>query len=155
MLRAEQAQGLVRRPGLADQRFQLRGGGFHGELAVVLPIWGNPRKPGPFADLLADLAGLGHLSQGVGEDKTDSYDDNEPNDNAFKATQLNLSSTEPYSASTSASLNVVNDQDWYVISIRWKGPYEIKVGNYSVNISFRQSSHKKDASCSASSFLSL
>ena len=74
------------------------------------------------------------ISQGVGEDKTDSYDDNEPNGNAFKATQLNLSSTEPYSASTSASLNVVNDQGWYVISIRWKGPYEIKAGNYSVKV---------------------
>ena len=70
----------------------------------------------------------------VSLDVAGSYDDNEPNDNAFKATQLNLSSTEPYSASTSASLNVVNDQDWYVISIRWKGPYEIKAGNYSVKV---------------------
>ena len=70
----------------------------------------------------------------VSLDVAGSYDDNEPNDNAFKATQLNLSSTEPYSASTSASLNVVNDQDWYVISIRRKGPYEIKAGNYSVEV---------------------
>ena len=70
----------------------------------------------------------------VSLDVAGSYDDNEPNDNAFKATQLNLSSTEPYSASTSASLNVVNDQGWYVISIRWKGPYEIKAGNYSVKV---------------------
>lgn len=70
----------------------------------------------------------------VSLDVAGSYDDNEPNDNAFKATQLNLSSTEPYSASTSASLNVVNDQDWYVISIRRKGPYEIKAGNYFVEV---------------------
>ena len=74
------------------------------------------------------------ISQGVGEDKTDSYDDNEPNDNAFKATQLNLSSTEPYSASTSASLNVVNEQDWYMISVKRDGVYEIKAGNYSVEV---------------------
>ena len=29
---------------------------------------------------------------------------------------------------------MVNDQGWYVISIRWKGPYEIKAGNYSVKV---------------------
>lgn len=133
MLRAEQAQGLVRRPGLADSASSCGAEASTANWRLCFPSGGTQGSRDHLRTSSLTWRGW-TISQGVGEDKTDSYDDNEPNDNAFKATQLNLSSTEPYSASTSASLNVVNDQDWYVISIRWKGPYEIKVGNYSVKV---------------------
>ena len=63
-----------------------------------------------------------------------TYDQNEPNDNAFMATPLKLSTTAPIKATTTASLNAVNDQDWYIITTPDEVVFSVSAGNYKVDI---------------------
>lgn len=70
----------------------------------------------------------------VSLDVAGSYDNNEPNDNAFKATMLNLSSSAPFNVNMSGTLNVVNDQDWYMVAVKQNGVYKIEAGDNSVEV---------------------
>lgn len=61
-------------------------------------------------------------------DTAGSYDRNEPNDSPYTATRLS-------SLSTTGSLHVVNDQDWYVVNMN-SGVYELSAGNYQAEVYF-------------------
>lgn len=59
-------------------------------------------------------------------DTVGSYDRSEPNDSPYTATRLS-------SLSTTGSLHVVNDQDWYVVNMN-SGVYKVTAGNYQAEI---------------------
>lgn len=59
-------------------------------------------------------------------DTVGSYDRNEPNDSPYTATSLS-------SLSTTGSLHVVNDQDWYVANMN-SGVYKLSAGNYQAEV---------------------
>lgn len=59
-------------------------------------------------------------------DAAGSYDNNEPNDNAFEAVKMS-------GLSADGTLHVENDQDWYVTSGH-KGPHNVTAGNYKAEV---------------------
>lgn len=59
-------------------------------------------------------------------DAAGSYDNNEPNDNAFEAVEMS-------GLSADGTLHVENDQDWYVTSGH-KGPHNVTAGNYKAEV---------------------
>lgn len=70
----------------------------------------------------------------VSYDEPGSYDNNEPNDNAAYATQVALTTTLPIHASVTGSLNVINDQDWYVITPQSDVVFKLSAGNYNAEV---------------------
>lgn len=77
----------------------------------------------------------------VSIDTVGSYDNNEPNDSPFTATSMS-------SLTTAGSLHVVNDQDWYVVSMT-SGLYNISAGDYEAEIYYATTGNKMVAATKA------
>lgn len=69
----------------------------------------------------------------VSLDTAGSYDANEPNDNPFAATNAAIGSE------ISGSLNVANDQDWYIIQNADPGVFAADAGDYKAEIYYATS----------------
>ena len=70
----------------------------------------------------------------VSTDVPGSYDSHEPNDSAFQATPLTMTTTVPIRTSTTGSLNVVNDQDWYTITPSADVVVSVDAGDYKAEV---------------------
>lgn len=63
-------------------------------------------------------------------DVAGSFDNNEPNDNPFTATAMNMRTGTPASGSVFGSLNAETDQDWYYVTINNDGVFNLSAGDY-------------------------
>lgn len=97
----------------------------------------NQASPQSYAIVVMSASGSSSVDAfnlTISIDNASNYDVNEPNDSPADATILNWTASDSTQFSTTASLNVANDQDWYAIQAPDDGVCKLTAGDYSVDV---------------------